>query len=351
MKVRSKIVILVLIILVIVGSVIVLLLSPSNEKGKNDINVDNQKEENYIAFISINPLVKLDFKIECKNDNCDEPIITNYELVNEDAKEIYKDIDFKDRKLKDVLELLNSIAKDNNINNEYIDIYTDWKDSINYITNNSKDYQYKINHLETEELRNKDFEEELESDPYIIVEVEIPSSVTVKSCNHRTKLVYNSEFDGAFACGPSEYCGYITKETHPDMWKGFAYACLLEDVNGCAVKVPFYETIIKVKIRTKQSIYDNFKNNKCYELTYDKYCACKDSYVKAEFDRDHIDEVGKHKVNATIKSSQNIEILPFEKGVPYIEFELGINENYEQEQSKCLSAGIGTTVPLPSCSE
>lgn len=350
MKRNNKIIIIGLTSICVIVCILVLLISFLNGKNKNSNNDSNKKVENYIAYVSINPVVKLNFKIECQSDNCSDPIVTNYSLVNEDAKEIYKDTDLKDKSLKESLKLLNTFASDNEINTEYINVFTDWEDGIKYISDISPDSKYVVKHLEIEELTNDDFETELLNDPYIIVEVEIPASLTVKSCNHKTKLLYNDEYDSAFICGPSEYCGYMTYETHPEIWNGYAYACLLSDVNGCVIKIPFNEPVIKVRIRTKQTVYDRFKANKCYELTYDKYCLCKDSYVKAEFDRDGIDEVGKHKVNATIKSSANIEILPFENGIPYIEFELGMNENYEQEQNKCLSDGVGTTMPLPSCS-
>lgn len=124
-----------LIILLIIGSIILL-----NNGNKNNSKSKNMIK-NYVAFVKINPSIKLEYTQTCKETNekdvfdCDEPVVTKYELINEDAKNIYKDIDLLGSS-KDLLKVLNLIcetAKDNGIAFEKVDIYSDWDKIENYI--------------------------------------------------------------------------------------------------------------------------------------------------------------------------------------------------------------------------
>lgn len=111
-----------------------------DNKGSNNTNGTTSKEENknyetYTMYVKINPLVKLTYKVEyfkCKDDNGKEHIcgganseVIDYELVNNDAKDIYNNIDFNGKDLYDVLITLCDTARDNNIGFEKLEITTD----------------------------------------------------------------------------------------------------------------------------------------------------------------------------------------------------------------------------------
>ena len=119
-----------------------------------------RKEETikkYTAYIKINPLIKIDFSQTCTIDTCEEPIVTNYELVNEDAKSIYKDIKFKENStLSEALILICETAKNNNIVFENVEVYSEWTNIGNYITDTSSwKYTIKIDEKPKEVENNK----------------------------------------------------------------------------------------------------------------------------------------------------------------------------------------------------
>lgn len=135
----------------------------------NDKDTKEDKKgitSNYVAYIKINPLIKLEFAQTCRNTNendsinvdCDNPIVTKYELVNDDAKTIYKDVNLIDitDQLWSVLDLINTTAKEHNINVESIDIYSDWDKLEQYIedkTNTTYNWKYNINIKTKDELK------------------------------------------------------------------------------------------------------------------------------------------------------------------------------------------------------
>lgn len=151
MKSRSKVIIITIISLMLMCGAIILLVSPFGNKIKNFIGIDNTKEEFYTAYISINPLVKLTFKVSCQNDECSEPKITASELINEDAKIIYKELEFKDKTLKETVELLASTVKDNEIAFKEVHIYTNYDKEDEFKVDNS-DYEIILDIKENEAL-------------------------------------------------------------------------------------------------------------------------------------------------------------------------------------------------------
>lgn len=108
---------------------------------------------NYIAYIKLNPLLKLEFSQTCTKNECDEPIITKYELINESAKNIYKDSDLfnETNNLKNTLYLISDIAIDNKLVFDEINIYTNWNGMEKYLAednyNNSISFNIKFNTL------------------------------------------------------------------------------------------------------------------------------------------------------------------------------------------------------------
>lgn len=145
----------VIIILLIIGGFFLFKKDKTSEKNEKLL-----KEQNYTMYVSINPLVKFVFKesyYECKDDNGNKTIcsevkneVLDYTLINDDAKEFYKDLDFKGKTYVDTLIMLCDVARDNNVSFESIDLVTDYN-KISYdevlkeIKNNSRyDYEFNI---------------------------------------------------------------------------------------------------------------------------------------------------------------------------------------------------------------
>lgn len=101
-------------------------------------------ERSYIAYVDINPLIKLNFNTTCKQNVCNEPIITDYELINEDAKTIYKDLVLNDKTLKETIELLANTVNDNEIAFKEVRIYTNYENE-DYFKLDSIDYDITLN--------------------------------------------------------------------------------------------------------------------------------------------------------------------------------------------------------------
>ena len=57
---------------------------------KDDEEKTQNKEttNNYVAYIKINPSIKIEYSQTCNEITCNDPIVTKYELINEDAKNI-----------------------------------------------------------------------------------------------------------------------------------------------------------------------------------------------------------------------------------------------------------------------
>ena len=147
------------ILLIIAIVVVVLVTKPKSENDEipnNNVDTNTNTpvamEETHTMYVSINPLVKLVFKEEytiCKDENNQEYVcggiatdIIDYELINDDAKDIYKDLDFTGKTVEDVLLILCDTARDNDIAFESLEITTDSnnvdRDALmNYLKENS----------------------------------------------------------------------------------------------------------------------------------------------------------------------------------------------------------------------
>lgn len=121
----------IIIILLIVGGIFFFKKDKTSDKEEKVL-----KEQNYTMYVSINPLVKFVFKesyYECKGDNGNKTIcsevsneVLDYTLINDDAKEFYKDLNFKGKTYIDTLIMLCDVARDNNVSFESIDLVTDY---------------------------------------------------------------------------------------------------------------------------------------------------------------------------------------------------------------------------------
>lgn len=100
-------------------------------------------------YLSNEVLVKFDFeetydackKGDEKYKKNEKQLVTNFELVNSKAKTVFNNIDFKNRTLKEALELFEEVSDNNELNIESIDIYTtsknDYSSYLTYDVNNT----------------------------------------------------------------------------------------------------------------------------------------------------------------------------------------------------------------------
>lgn len=133
-------------------------------KNKQETPVNKNTIVNkYTAYIKINPSIKLDYSQTCKKNEkgtftCEEPIVDNYTLVNEDAESIYEDVDLfaKGKTLDKVIELICDKAEENNIETKNIEITSDWKEINTYVETATKDDKeertYNVNISTKEEI-------------------------------------------------------------------------------------------------------------------------------------------------------------------------------------------------------
>ena len=141
---KNKKYIIMLIILILVIIVVGTLLFKINNDDKN------LKKETYVAYVKINPLVKLTFDAsyyECGNELCNyKTEVTKIDLLNEDAN-IYENLDIKDKNLSDVIASLIIIANTNSIDVNSVGVTTNLSYNLDGISNDIKE---KIKDIETE---------------------------------------------------------------------------------------------------------------------------------------------------------------------------------------------------------
>lgn len=164
--VKSKKIVIISIILVVllIGVFCFLWFRKDNKGGEQTL-----KKKTYIAYVKINPLVKLTFDFVCSQENdkglCSEYTnkVTKIELLNDDAKNIYKALEFKNKSLNDVIASLILIAKDNNYDTSNVSVTTNFNHDLDNISTSVKkkisasveadvkitfDYQNKIDEAE-----------------------------------------------------------------------------------------------------------------------------------------------------------------------------------------------------------
>ena len=179
MKFKAYLLIGIGIVFIISGIVMMNIEGSSKEYTKEDekiqtlsppIENNTSNTETHTMYVKINPLIKLTYKTVCDEGECDflNSIVLDCQLANDDAKNIYSEYDFNNKKLQDVLVLICDKAREEKIEFDKLEIVTD-KENINVddiknnIEKNSKynleldvvlEYQKKIDE--------KQFEEELD---------------------------------------------------------------------------------------------------------------------------------------------------------------------------------------------
>lgn len=122
--------------LIIIFVILALCFWPKPKKDNTTGEISQRNIENtYSMYVRINPLVKLVYKETyemCKKGNgleyaCSskENTVSDYELLNEDAKSIYQNQDFKGKDLIEVLASICDTARDNNITFSSFEIISD----------------------------------------------------------------------------------------------------------------------------------------------------------------------------------------------------------------------------------
>lgn len=88
--------------------------------------VEERKEEKPTVFelyAKVNPLVKFTF------ETTEIPKVTEFDLVNDKAKEIFENVDFKEMELMKAIELYGTMLKTAKIEFETITIFTTWENT------------------------------------------------------------------------------------------------------------------------------------------------------------------------------------------------------------------------------
>ena len=162
-KKESKVVIIIAIItaILLIGGIIFFITQSDEIKSSHKNN--NIIVNKYTAYIKINPSIKLEYSETCsKNDSgtydCTEPIVDNYELINEDAENIFEDINLyeKGKTLDKVIDLICEKVEASNIEIKNVEITSDWDGINNYIeTSNelkteTESWNYSVNVTTTE---------------------------------------------------------------------------------------------------------------------------------------------------------------------------------------------------------
>ena len=121
---------------------------------REEQNIESHKKS-YVAYIKINPLVKVMFDItsDCDDfDNCENfsSNVTDITLLNKYASVLYKDLEYKDKSLEDVVSSLVLVAKENNIATSNINITTNWaNEKLLEKLKTSDDVKFNINYQES----------------------------------------------------------------------------------------------------------------------------------------------------------------------------------------------------------
>ena len=174
-------------IIFIFSGILMMNMDGSNEEYANEENKkvevltpsiedDNSNNETYTMYVKINPLIKLTYKTICEEKECDflNSIVLDYELVNDDAKNIYKEYDFNNKKIQDVLVIICDKAREEKIEFEKLEIVTDKENiDVENIKNNlEKNSKYNLKLDVVLEYQKKIDEKQFDDNAGVIEETE-----------------------------------------------------------------------------------------------------------------------------------------------------------------------------------
>ena len=145
------------IIVIAIGCGVYFLLSNKKEEPKTKTDEPKEVINTYVAYVKINPSIKLEYTEKCVENQCEEPIVTNYELLNEDAKEMFKNVNLLDgdKTLAAVVEKICETAKENDYDVSNVEIVSDWKEINSYIEENKETtdtWNYNVQEVQPEQI-------------------------------------------------------------------------------------------------------------------------------------------------------------------------------------------------------
>jgi len=155
-------------------------------------NNSRVKDKSYVAYVDINPLIKLNLKVSCKGNDCSNPIVTNYELINEDAKTIYKDLVIKDKTLKETIKLLANTVKEKDIAFKEVHIYSNY-DNEEEFKIDSVDYSIVFDAKEENDLNQ--FIDKLLSQEELLVTKEVLVPLTFNMVEVDNQMMHMQSFE------------------------------------------------------------------------------------------------------------------------------------------------------------
>ena len=165
----------------------IMILTGCNKQSQN--KKENTTEDyvaNYVAYVKINPSIKLNYSLKCTRidgyiNDCEAPIVNSYELVNDDAKSIYKDIDLlsESKDLSDVIKKICTIAKNNGIDVKNVEVQSDWDMIDNYIQSNNTNGNDDQTTIQNEEIN---FNVDIKKDEEIVnnIQNDVQEEIKIK---------------------------------------------------------------------------------------------------------------------------------------------------------------------------
>ena len=156
-KSKKKIICILLAIIVVIMVIAITIIvlkkdKPTESTSKQIKSVTNQ----YVAYVKINPSIKLEYSQSCKGTDCKEPVVNSYELINEDAENIFKDIDLlaNGADLSTVLGVICDKVTESGINFSSVEIYSNWNNLNSYLEKSAVEetWSYKTSVMEAKKI-------------------------------------------------------------------------------------------------------------------------------------------------------------------------------------------------------
>lgn len=134
------------------------------KKAKGASKEDKGIRNSYKAYIAVGkPLVEINYFEICKKAGikdeyeCEDPIVTKYELLNDDAKTVYKKTNLLEngKELISVIYYVSRKAADNGLTFTDVNIYSNWKNLNTYISgfnNTDNTWKYNINLIDNDKI-------------------------------------------------------------------------------------------------------------------------------------------------------------------------------------------------------
>lgn len=151
---RDKRVIMIIILLISIVAILSIRIVLKKDNNNDDEVVKVLKEEKYTMYVKINPLVKIEFGEKyyiCSENKVDKVCsdktnkVTEFVLINDDAKELYGDLDLEGLSVIDALVKIYDAAREEEIDFDTIEIIANYEfDSENLTNEIEEKSEYKV---------------------------------------------------------------------------------------------------------------------------------------------------------------------------------------------------------------